>query len=210
VHFHAIGDAAVSQCLDAVAEAIASNGDAHRRHHISHLQVIHPKDLPRFRELGVIANFQPLWAFADRYIKELTLPFISEERRHWLYPIRGVVNAGGMIVFGSDWSVSSVNPFPQIETAVTRTDAEGNDEPFMPEQTIDLATAIAAFTINAAYVNGIEDSTGSIETGKLADLIVLDRNVFDIPPKQISETKVLLTLLGGEPVHGELEILAAR
>lgn len=210
VHFHAIGDAAVSQCLDAVAEAIARNGDAHRRHHISHLQVIHPKDLPRFRELGVIANFQPLWAFADSYIRELTLPFISEERRQWLYPIRGVVNAGGMIAFGSDWSVSTVNPFPQIETAVTRTDAEANDQPFMPEQTIDLATAIAAFTINAAYVNGIEDSTGSIETGKLADLIVLDRNVFDIPPKQISETKVLLTLFGGEPVHGELQVLAAR
>jgi predicted amidohydrolase YtcJ len=210
VHFHAIGDAAISQCLDAVAEAIATNGDAHRRHHISHLQAIHPKDLPRFRELSVIANFQPLWAYADSYIDDLTLPFISEERRHWLYPIRGVVNAGGMIAFGSDWSVSTVNPFPQIETAVTRMDAEGDSRPFMPEQTIDLATALVAFTINAAYVNGIEDTTGSIEAGKLADLVVLDQNLFAIPPKQISETRVLLTLLGGEAVHGELGALAAR
>jgi predicted amidohydrolase YtcJ len=210
VHFHAIGDAAISQCLNAVAEAIATNGNAHRRHYISHLQAIHPKDLPRFRELSVIANFQPLWAYADSYIDDLTLPFISEERRHWLYPIRGVVNAGGMIAFGSDWSVSTVNPFPQIETAVTRMDAEGDSRPFMPEQTIDLATALAAFTINAAYVNGIEDTTGSIEAGKLADLVVLDQNLFAIPPKQISETRVLLTLLGGEAVHGELGALAAR
>ena len=210
VHFHAIGDLAITQCLDAVAAAIATNGNAHRRHHISHLEVIHPHDWPRFRELGVVANFQPLWAYADSYIKELTLPFISAERAKWVYPIRSIINAGGRVAFGSDWSVSTANPFPQIETAVTRTDAEANDEPFMPEQTIDLASALAAFTINAAYVNGIEDSSGSIESGKLADLIVLDRNIFDIPIKQISETKVLLTLLGGRPVHGELEALASR
>ena len=210
VHFHAIGDAAITQCLDAVAAAIATNGNAHRRHHISHLQAINPKDLPRFRELGVVANFQPLWAFADSYIDDLTLPFIGAERAKWMYTIRSVVNAGGMIAFGSDWSVSTANPFPQIETAVTRADAEADDETFMPEQTIDLATALAAFTINSAYVNGIEDSTGSIEVGKLADLIVLDRNLFAIPAKQISETKVLLTLLGGQPVHGDLKALAAR
>ncbi|MDA0706834.1 MAG: amidohydrolase family protein [Proteobacteria bacterium] len=210
VHFHAIGDLAISQCLDAVAEAIATNGDAHRRHHISHIQAIHPKDLSRFRELGVVANFQPLWAYADSYITDLTLPFIGEERANWLYTIRSVINAGGMVAFGSDWSVSTANPFPQIETAVTRTDAEANDQPFMPQETIDLATALAAFTINAAYVHGIEMQSGSIEVGKLADLIVLDRNIFDIPIKQISETKVLLTLFGGQPVHGELQKLAAR
>jgi len=204
VHFHAIGDAGISQCLDAVEAAIHANGNAHRRHHISHLQAIHPDDLPRFRELDVVANFQPLWAYADEYITELTLPFIGEERGNWMYTIRSVVNAGGMIAFGSDWSVSTANPFPQIETAVTRTDAEGDDAPFMPHETVDLATALAAFTINSAYVNGIDDVTGSIEVGKLADLIVLDRNLFDIPAKEISETKVLLTLFGGQPVYGNL------
>lgn len=204
LHFHAIGDAAITQCLDAVEAALDANGDAHRRHHISHLQAIHPRDLPRFRELGVVANFQPLWAYADTYITDLTLPFIGEERAEWLYPIRSVVNAGGMIAFGSDWSVSTANPFPQIETAVTRSDAEGDGETFMPEETVDLATALAAFTINAAYVNGIEDVSGSIEVGKLADLIVLDHNLFDIPAREISETKVLLTLFGGEAVHGNL------
>jgi predicted amidohydrolase YtcJ len=127
-----------------------------------------------------------------------------------MYTIRSVINAGGMIAFGSDWSVSTANPFPQIETAVTRTDADGDDETFMPHETIDLATALAAFTINSAYVNGIDEISGSIEVGKLADLIVLDRNLFDIPAKQISETKVLLTLFGGRPVHGDLQDLLKR
>jgi len=210
VHFHAIGDAAITQCLDAVAAAIEANGNSHRRHHIAHLQEIHPNDLARFRELDVIANFQPLWAYADSYVTDLTIPFIGEERANWMYTIRSVVNAGGMIAFGSDWSVSTANPFPQIETAVTRTDADGDDEPFMPQETIDLPTALAAFTINSAYVNGIEKESGSIEVGKLADLIVLDRNLFSIPAKQISETKVLLTLFGGRPVHGELQALAVQ
>jgi len=204
VHFHAIGDAAITQCLDAVEAAIDANGNAHRRHHISHLQLIHPGDLSRFRELDVVANFQPLWAYADAYVTDLTIPFIGEERAEWMYTIRSVVNAGGMIAFGSDWFVSTANPFPQIETAVTRTDAEGDDAPFMPHETIDLATALAAFTINSAYVNGIDDVSGSISVGKLADLIVLDRNLFAIPAKEISEARVLLTLFGGKPVHGDL------
>jgi predicted amidohydrolase YtcJ len=121
-----------------------------------------------------------------------------------MYTIRSVINAGGMIAFGSDWFVSTANPFPQIETAVTRTDAEANDEPFMPNETIDLPTALAAFTINSAYVNGIEKVSGSIAEGKLADLIVLDRNLFEIPKKEISDTRVLLTLFGGKAVHGDL------
>jgi len=204
VHFHAIGDAAITQCLDAVEAAIDANGNAHRRHHISHLQLIHPSDLPRFRELDVVANFQPLWAYADAYVTDLTIPFIGEERADWMYTIRSVVNAGGMIAFGSDWFVSTASPFPQIETAITRTDAEGDDAPFMPHETIDLATALAAFTLNSAYVNGIDDVSGSISVGKLADLIVLDRNLFAIPAKEISETKVLLTLFGGKAVHGDL------
>ncbi len=210
VHFHAIGDAAITQCLDAVAAAIATNGNSHRRHHISHLQAINPKDLPRFRELGVVANFQPLWAYADTYINDLTIPFIGEERGNWMYTVRSVINAGGMIAFGSDWSVSTANPFPQIETAITRADADKGGVTFMPHETIDLATALAAFTINSAFVNGIEKTTGSIEVGKLADLVVLDQNLFGIPADKISDTKVLLTLFGGQAVHGELDALVAK
>lgn len=208
VHFHAIGDAAVRQCLDAVEEALIENGRLGHRHHISHLQMIDPADIPRFAELDVIANFQPLWAYNDAYVTELTVPFIGEERARWMYPIRSVQEAGGMLAFGSDWSVSTANPFPQIETAVTRLSAAGEDVPVMtPQERIDLASAIDAFTINAAFLNKHDDTTGSIEVGKLADLIVIDQQLFDIEPADISETQVLLTLFGGEVVHGDLTAL---
>ena len=208
VHFHAIGDAAVRQCLDAVEKARNQNGDLGNRHHISHLQLIHPDDIPRFRELNVIANFQPLWAFAGDYQIELTMPYLGPERSSWQYPIRSVQNSGGMIAFGSDWAVSTANPFEQMETAVTRMGSLGEtDAPFYPEERIDLPSAIAAFTINAAYVNNIDDITGSIEVGKLADLVVLDRNLFELDQADISDTQVLLTLMEGEPVYGDLNSL---
>ena len=208
VHFHAIGTAAVRQSLDAIEEALKVNGQLGHRHHISHLQMIHPDDVPRLAELDVIANFQPLWAYNDPYVTELTVPFIGEERARWMYPIKSVRDAGGMIAFGSDWSVSTANPFPQIETAVTRLSATGEDFPvLLPEERIDLESAIVAFTINAAYLNRHEEETGSIEVGKLADLIVIDRNLFEIEPADISETKVLLTLFGGDVVHGDIDAL---
>lgn len=203
VHFHAIGDAAIRQTLDAVEAAREANGPRGNRHHISHLELIDPADIPRFRELDVIANFQPLWAFADEYITDLTLPYIGPERARWLYPIRSVHASGGKVAFGSDWSVSTANPMDQIEVAVTRQNPDdANDAPFIPEERFALPEALAAFTINAAWVNDLEKDTGSIETGKLADLVVLDRNLFAIPPTEISEAQVVLTLFGGQPVHG--------
>lgn len=208
VHFHAIGDAAIRQSLDAVEAALQANGNLGNRHHISHLQLIDPADIPRFADLHVVANFQPLWAFADDYITDLTIPFIGEERARWMYPIDSVHDAGGMIAFGSDWSVSTANPFDQMETAITRMGALGETtEPFLPQERIDLPLALAAFTINAAYVNSHEADTGSIEVGKYADLIVLDRNLFEIDPEEISETSVLLTMIEGEVVHGDLATL---
>ena len=208
VHFHAIGDAAIRQSLDAVEEALAQNGNRGNRHHISHLELIDPDDIPRFRELGVVANFQPLWAFADEYITELTVPFIGPDRSQWLYPIASVHRSGGMIAFGSDWSVSTANPFDQMETAITRMGSGGETaEPFLPEQRIDLPLAIAAFTIHAAFVNKQEHETGSVEAGKYADLIVLDRNLFAIEPTEISDTQVLLTMVEGQIVHGDLASL---
>jgi len=208
VHVHAIGTAAVRQSLDAIEAARVANGPLGHRHHIAHLQLIHPDDVPRFKELEVIANFQPLWAYADDYITELTIPFIGETRAQWMYPIKSVQDAGGRIAFGSDWSVSTANPFPQIEVAVTRVNPSGEDTPaFLPDERIDLESALAAFTINAAHLNTHENQTGSIEVGKLADLIVLDRNPFEIDPAEISETRVLLTLFGGETVYGDLNVL---
>ena len=208
VHFHAIGDAAVRQTLDAVEEALIENGQLGHRHHVSHLQMIDPADIPRFRELGVTANFQPLWAYPDPYVTELTIPFIGEERARWMYPIRSVLDTGARVAFGSDWSVSSADPMPAIETAITRESAIDTEKELgslFPEERIDLASALAAYTINAAFVNRHDDETGSIETGKLADFIVLDQNLFEIPVADISDTQVLLTVFGGRAVHGRFE-----
>jgi hypothetical protein len=202
VHIHAIGDRAVRESLNAFEAARAANGSTDNRHHIAHLEVIRPEDLPRFRELGVAANFTGYWAYADAYITDLTLPFIQPELARWLYPIGSLVRDGAVVVSGSDWSVSSANPFLQIETAVTRKDPlDDDDEVFIPEERISLAEAIAMLTIDAAWVNHSETETGSIEVGKLADLAVLDRNLFDIQPEAISETQVVLTLFGGKVVY---------
>ena len=208
VHFHAIGDAAIRQSLDAVEAARKANGDLGHRHHISHLQLIDAADIPRFRELDVVANFQPLWAYADEYITELTIPFLGPERSAHMYPIGSVQKSGATVAFGSDWSVSSPNPFEEMETAVTRLGALGETtEPFLPEEAITLPEAIAAFTINAAYTNRLDKDTGSIEAGKRADLVVLDRNLFEIPASEMSDVKALVTLFEGKPVHGDLEAL---
>jgi predicted amidohydrolase YtcJ len=205
VHFHAIGDGAVRQALDAIEAARAANGDRGLRHHISHIQLIHPDDQPRFRKLGVIANFQPLWAYADAYITDLTLPFVSKETASYMYPIASMERSGAVVAFGSDWSVSSANPFEEMETAITRMGALGETKtPWMPEERIGLPEAVAAFTINAAYTNHDEANTGSLEVGKRANLAVLDRNLFDIPATEISDAKVLVTLFEGKAVHGNL------
>ena len=205
VHFHAIGDGAVRQSLDAIEAARTANGDLGHRHHISHIQLIHPDDQPRFRKLGVIANFQPLWAYADAYITDLTLPFVSKETASYMYPIATMERSGAVIAFGSDWSVSSANPFEEMETAITRMVAVGETKtPWMPDERIGVPEALAAFTINAAYTNRDEANTGSLEVGKRANLAVLDRNLFDIPATEISDTKVLVTLFEGKAVHGKL------
>lgn len=204
VHFHAIGDGAVRQSLDAIEAARRHNGDLGHRDHISHLELIDPADVPRFRELGVIANFQPLWAFADEYITKLTMPFLGPQRSARIYPIGTLYRSGAVVAFGSDWNVSSPNPLEEIQVAVTRMGPGGETHtPFLPAERINLPEALAAFTINAAYTNRLEKTTGSIEVGKNADLIVLDHNLFAIPTGEIDKSKVLLTLFGGRAVHGD-------
>ncbi len=219
LHFHALGDGAARQSLDAVEESVYENGQLGNRHHVSHLQLIHPDDFDRFAELEVVANFQPLWAYTGDYLTELAAPFIGAERLRWSYAIKSLQTAGALIAFGSDWSVSSANPFYQIETAITRQSATEitalenapvdpeQDVPLNIEESIDLKTAIDAFTINAAFVNKSENLTGSIEVGKYADLAVLDQNLFEIESAEISETNVLLTLFDGNVVHGDISQL---
>jgi predicted amidohydrolase YtcJ len=202
VHVHAIGDRAVRMTLDAFERARAANGARDSRHHMAHLQLIDPRDVPRFRRLGVVATFQPLWAFADTYITQLTEPVLGPERSRWLYPIGSVARTGAVVAGGSDWSVSSMNPLEAIQVAITRRDPRKTEGPaWLPEELVDLPAMIAAYTINGAYVNFEEAETGSIETGKAADLVVLDRNLFEVPAAEIGKVKVLLALLEGEAVY---------
>jgi predicted amidohydrolase YtcJ len=202
VHVHAIGDRAIRNALDAFEFARARNGSRDSRHHIAHLELFNPADIPRFRRLGVVANFQPLWAFADPYIVKLTVPVLGPERSRWLYPIQSLALSGAIVACGSDWSVTSMNPLEAIQVAVTRRGLDdGPGAAWIPEEVADLAEMLAGYTINGAYVNFEERETGSIETGKAADLIVLDCNLFEIPPSEIHQAKVLLTMLEGKPVY---------
>jgi predicted amidohydrolase YtcJ len=201
IHIHAIGDRAIRDSLDALEAAEAANGRRDARHHIAHLELIEPEDIPRFRRLGVIANFQPFWANGDQYITELTEPELGPARSRWIYPIASVIAAGGVTAFGSDWSVSSMNPLDGIEVAITHREPEKGPGPaWLASEQIGLPDAIAGYTIRGAYLDHTESETGSIEVGKAADLIVLDKNLFEIAPSEIHTAKVLWTLLDGKEV----------
>jgi hypothetical protein len=207
VHFHALADRAVRVGLDAIEAALRANGPSDHRHHLAHIQIVHPEDIPRFRRLRAVANAQPLWAAHESQMDDLTIPFLGEPRWRWQYPFGSLVRAGAVLAMGSDWGVSSPNPLEEIHVAVNRVMPPDypytveNREVFLPEERLDLPTAIAAFTMGSAYVNHLDRETGSIEVGKLADLVVLDRNLFEHPMEEISQAKVLLTLVEGERVH---------
>jgi len=201
IHVHAIGDRAIRASLDAFEKARAANGPRDSRHHISHIELFHPDDIPRFRSLGVVANFQPLWAFADTYITDLTEPQLGPERSRWLYPIKSLKDSGAVLAAGSDWSVSSMNPLDAVQVAVTRRDLRAPEGPsWIPEERVDLDTILAAYSRGGAYVQHQEALTGSLEVGKRADVIVLEKNLFEVPETEFHRVKVLLTLLDGNEV----------
>jgi predicted amidohydrolase YtcJ len=201
VHIHALAERAVREALDAIEAARAANGPSDHRHHLAHLQVIHPDDRPRLRELGVVANFQPLWACNEPQMTELTIPFLGPERSRWQYPIGELERLGTSLAFGSDWPVSTPNPLAEMHVAVNRVDPAEPGEPFLPDERVTLATAIHAFTMGSAYVNHLDTQTGSIEAGKLADLTVVDQDLFAAGAEHIADARVLLTLVGGTPVY---------
>lgn len=200
LHFHAIGDRAVRECLDAVETALQRNSPRGNPHHISHIQVVHPDDVPRFRRLGVTANMQMLWATLEPQMVDLTLPFLGERRSSWQYPFGDLLRSGAALAAGSDWSVSTPDPMAAIHTAVNRRSApsewEGDYPPFLPEQAIDLGTALQAYTAGSARVNSLPE-TGAIRVGMLADLALLDRDPFEGVPEQIGDTRVLGTWVEG-------------
>jgi predicted amidohydrolase YtcJ len=204
VHLHAIGDRAVREALNAIEAARTANGFNDNRHHIAHLQVVHPDDVPRFAALDVTANMQALWAAHEPQMDQLTIPFIGAERTSRQYVFGDLLRSGARLAAGSDWAVSSANPMRAIHVAVNRslqgsTGAEA--EPFLPNQSLALGEALAAYTIGSAYVNHLDDETGTIEPGKLADVIVLDRDPFVAAPSEIGSTGVLATYVEGEPVY---------
>ena len=200
VHVHAIGDKAVRTTLDSFAAAREKNGDKDNRHSIAHLQLVDPADFPRFKALGVIADMQLEWAQRDQATEEALEPYLGPDRHRHLYPAGSLHAAGAMIVGGSDWDVSSYNPFCAFQTAVTRTGRKGQ-KPLNIEERIPLTTAVDAYTINAAFAMKQEATTGSLEVGKRADLVVLDRDIFSVDPDTIADTKVLATYLDGRLVY---------
>jgi hypothetical protein len=200
VHIHAIGDRAVRSALDAIADARRRNGTLDNRDQIAHLELIDPADFPRFKELGVIANFQLLWAQRDDYIDKATVRYLGPARSRYLYPARSLRDAGAKIAGGSDWGVSSFNAFAAMEHAITRSEGRGRP-PLLPEQSLTLQDMVDAYTINAAFALKQERTTGSIEVGKRGDFIVLDRDIFSVDPFDLHDTKVLSTYLDGREVY---------
>jgi predicted amidohydrolase YtcJ len=200
-HFHAIGDGAVRASLDAVAAARAANGPSDTRPHIAHIQVIHPDDIRRFATLDVAANAQPYWACHEGQMDDLTIPFLGERWR-WQYPFRSLRAAGAVLAMGSDWSVSTPDPLLEMEVAVERVadESRGEREAFLPDERIELIDALAGFTAGSAYVNHL-DETGTLEVGKLADMAVLDRDLFDRGAGAIGEAHVVGTFVEGEAVY---------
>ncbi|MFN8194823.1 MAG: amidohydrolase [Nocardioidaceae bacterium] len=203
VHVHAIGDRGVREALDAFAAARAANGANDLRHHIAHLQLVHPDDVRRFADLGVTANMQALWACLDEQMIELTLPFLGEERSRWQYPFGDLHRSGAPLAMGSDWPVSSPDPLAAIHVAVNRMSHGGpgreGSEAFLPEQALSLETAFAAYTSGSARVCHRDDA-GVLREGAAADLVVLDRDPFAGPVSEIGATTVVSTWVAGEPV----------
>ncbi len=199
VHVHAIGDRGVREALDAF-----EGTDPVRRHHVAHLQVVHPDDRARFAALGVAANLQMLWACLDDQMAELTLPFLGPERAAWQYPFGDLHRHGARLVAGSDWPVSTPNPLEAVHVAVTRT-AHGETgpagtEPFLPEQALTLETALAAYTSGSAWINHRDDA-GAVRPGATADLVVLDADPFALAPDEVGGVTVRSTWVAGRAVH---------
>ncbi|HET6876024.1 MAG TPA: amidohydrolase [Jatrophihabitans sp.] len=205
VHFHALGDRAVRNALDAVEAARRANGSA-LRHHLAHLQVVHPDDVARFAPLGATANIQPLWATHEPQMDELTIPYLGTRRSGWQYPFRSLQASGARLCAGSDWPVSSPDPLLGMHVAVNRTlPAEvggAGDDPFLPEQAVEFATVLAAYTSGSARVNGVDDHLGYIRDGYDADLIVVDADLHHISPEDICRARVRQTWIRGELVSG--------
>jgi predicted amidohydrolase YtcJ len=206
IHVHALGDAGIRMALDGFQAMQNTNGVSDNRHHMTHLQLINEVDIPRFAELNIGATYQSLWAYPDPAAIELDIPAIGEERTYQMYPIGSIHRAGGRINGASDYFVTDMNPLLAIEVAITRQDPYSNAGPVLNAyERVDLETMLEAYTVNGAYTMGLEDKQGTIKIGKRADLVVLDRNLFEIPSSEISEASVTMTIFDGRTVYSKNE-----
>ena len=205
VHFHAIGDRAVRCALDCVEGA--GPGASRLRHHVAHVQLVHPDDLGRFHGLSVAVNAQPFWACVEPQMTDLTIPVLGAERTGWQYRFASLADSGALVAGGSDWPVSSANPLEEVAVAVSRVLPESArrgapaEAPFLPAERLALSSALGAYSAGAAYVNHREHESGTVEVGKLADLVVLAHDPFSIGADQLPEARVLLTTLAGDVVY---------
>lgn len=198
---HAIGDAGVRTVLDGYENMEKVNHTSGKRPRIEHIETISSQDIPRFGKLGVIASMQPLHSYPDENTLTVWARNAGPDRasRAWVW--KNIAADGGQLAFGSDWPVVTLNPFEGIQTAVTRQTADGlPKEGFVPTQRLSVADAIRGYTLGAAYAGFREKTEGSLEPGKLADLIVLSQNLFEAEPHSINQTKVLTTIVGGRVV----------
>lgn len=203
IHVHCIGDAATRAALDGFAAARAANGAWPSLHQIAHCQLVHPGDRPRFRDLGVMANVQPLWAAYDPVVPDETMAMIGRDRAPWTYAFRALIDAGAPFCINSDWAVTTLDPFEIIGTAVTREPSRrrGRAEPFFPAERMSVTEAVLGYTVHSAAACWRSGCTGMLKPGYSGDLILLDRDIFACDPYEIAETKVLLTLFRGNEVH---------
>ena len=212
LHYHALGDRAVRESLDAIEAARKANGDKDLRHTLAHIQVVHPDDVARFAELGVVANMQPLWARHEPQMDVLTIPFLGSRRAAWQYPFGSLQRAGAPLASGSDWPVSTANPLEIIHTTVNRAPSGATGPaalPFLGEQALSLADALIAHSLGTAYLNHDEHRSGSIEVGKAGDIVILDRDIFAAPVAEIGSATVAYTIIGGEIVYNATSTLVS-
>jgi len=197
IHVHAIGDRAVKEALDGIAEARKANGNSGLPHTLTHEQFVQPEDFPRFRELGVVSALQLFWAEASQDTIEIVKPYLDPEIYKWQYPARSILDNGGIISGASDWPVSTANVFWAVYQAETRKGPEGVLD---PSQSMPREAMFYAYTRNSARAMNL-DSIGTIAAGKRADLVLLDRDVLTISPEQMRDAKVLWTMVAGKTVY---------
>ncbi len=203
IHLHVIGDAAARITLDAIEHARNENGEWDSRHSITHMHLVDPVDIPRFKELGIVGLPQPFWFKVDDYYDELALPYLGQERADRQYPMQSLIDSGVVMASSSDFPVTiPFDPLIAIQTGITRSSVEKNEDRVLwPEERSNLEDLIRSFTYNGAYANFLEDEIGSLEVGKKADLIVLDQDLFKIPSEEIAKVDVLLTMVEGAIIY---------